>query len=103
MARVVVSSNADEDTDNIFAYLAARAGRSIAVKYINLFESLYERLADHPASGPHRPVLGQDIRIGVVSPYIVIYRHSQTDDTVTVLRIIHGRQDITRKLLARGG
>ena len=100
MARVVVSSNADADTDSIFAYLTTSTGGSVAAKYISLFESLYERLADHPASGPRRAALGPDIRIGIVSPYIVIYRLSGSDDTVTVLRVVHGRRDIARKLLA---
>lgn len=101
MARIVVSPSADADTDAITAYLAAHAGRSVAGKYISLFEALYGRLADHPASGPRRPALGSDIRIAVVSPYVVIYRHSENDDTVTVLRVVHGRQETTRKLLSR--
>jgi toxin ParE1/3/4 len=44
--------------------------------------------------------LGSNIRIGIVSPYIVIYRHSEGDDTVTLLRIVHGRRKITGKMLA---
>jgi toxin ParE1/3/4 len=47
----------------------------------------------------HRaPALGPNVRIGVVSPYIVIYRHAE--DTVNVLRIVHGRRRITDKLLS---
>jgi toxin ParE1/3/4 len=71
----------------------------IAVKYNELFEKLYERLADHPGSGAPRPALDSHIRIGIVSPYIVIYRHNADDDTVTVLRIVHGRRRISGKLL----
>ena len=40
-----------------------------------------DRLGDHPGSGAARPALGLDIRIGIVSPHIVIYRHSADDDT----------------------
>jgi toxin ParE1/3/4 len=102
MARIIVTRSADADTARIFAYLVASAGRSVAVKYFGLFEALYERFAVHPASGPRRPALGPDIRIGIVSPYIIVYRHRESDDTVTVLRLLHGRQDITRKLLRLG-
>jgi plasmid stabilization system protein ParE len=42
------------------------------------------------------------VRIGIVLPYIVIYRHSARDDTVTILRLVHGYCRISGKLL-RGG
>ena len=47
-----------------------------------------------------RPALGKDIRIGIVLPYIVIYRRREADDTVTVLRVVHGHRNITTKLIS---
>jgi toxin ParE1/3/4 len=47
-----------------------------------------------------RPALGPNVRIGVVTPYIVVYRHTEREDTVTVLRVIHGRRDITEQLIS---
>jgi toxin ParE1/3/4 len=95
MARIIVSASASVDEGEILADLNAKAGLRTAVKYLVHFRTVYDRLADYPASGAPRPALGADIRIGVVSPYIVIYRHSADDDTVTVLRIVHGRRRIT--------
>jgi toxin ParE1/3/4 len=46
-------------------------------------------------------MLGADVRIGVVTPYVVIYRHTELDDTVIVMRLIHGRRDITEHLITR--
>ncbi len=63
-------------------------------------DALYDRLAEHPDSGAPRPGLGTDIRIGIVLPYIVIYRHHEADDIVTVLRVLHGRRNITAKLIS---
>lgn len=100
MARVIVSPSADADTDVILATLVREAGSGTAIKYDRLFDRLYERLTDHPAIGALRPALGQNIRIGIVSPYIIIYRHTAHDDTVTVMRLVHGRRRITGKLLA---
>ncbi len=60
---------------------------------------LYDRLADHPDSGALRPAPGQSIRIGIVSPFIIIYRHTEDSGIVTVLRIVHGRRKITGKML----
>ncbi|MGE0372935.1 MAG: type II toxin-antitoxin system RelE/ParE family toxin [Gammaproteobacteria bacterium] len=101
MARIIIAPEADADTDGIIAYLAANAGGRVAVKYIDLLDRLYERLIDHPASGALRPALGANIRIGIVSPYIVIYRHSAADSTVTILRIVHGRRRISGNLLTK--
>ena len=88
MARVTIAASAATDSAAILHDLNAKAGLPTVVKFRTLFRNLYDRLADHPASGAPRPALGPDIRIGIVSPYIVIYQHSQGSDTVTVLRIV---------------
>jgi len=100
MSRVIIALSADADTDVILGDLAREAGERTAAKYDILFDGLYDRLADHPEIGAPRPALGRNIRIGIVTPYIVIYRHSKHDDTVTVLRIVHGRRRVTGKLLS---
>ena len=99
MARVIITPSADADTAEIIAYLDAKAGHGIAAKYRASFERLYDQLADFPDSGPPRRQVGSKIRIGIVSPYIVIYRHTESDSIVRVLRIVHGSRRITGKLL----
>ena len=98
MARVVIASSADADYAEVITDLAAKAGWRTAAKYDELFERLYDRLADHPHSGAPRPALGRNIRIGIVTPFIVIYRNDDDSDTVTVLRIVHGRRRITGRM-----
>lgn len=102
MARVVVSLLAQADTAIIPGDLAEKAGRRVAAEYAAAFEAVYERLAAHPDSGPPRSALGRDIRIGVVSLYIIIYGRTEANDTVTIFRVVHGRRRITGKLLRRG-
>jgi toxin ParE1/3/4 len=99
MARVVIASSADADYAEIITDLAAKAGWRTATRYDELFERLYDRLAGHPHSGTPRPALGQNIRIGIVTPFIVIYRNDEDSDTVTVLRIVHGRRRITGRMI----
>jgi toxin ParE1/3/4 len=99
MARVVVTEPADADTAEIQAYVEREAGIPTASKYSNSFESLYERLTAHPDSGAPRPALGRHVRIGIVAPYVVIYRHVADDDVVAIIRVVHGSRRITRKLL----
>jgi toxin ParE1/3/4 len=100
MARLVFTESADADSAAIFRYLTTNAGPRTVLKYRSLLNKLYDRLSDHPDSGAPRPALGQNIRIGIVSPYIVIYEHAPDAEFVTVLRIVHGRRRITAKLLA---
>jgi toxin ParE1/3/4 len=83
MARIVIAAAADADSAAILDYLNVKAGKPPVVKYRALFGRLYDRLADHPDSRAPRPTLGPGIRIGVVSPYIVIYRHVEAADNVT--------------------
>jgi toxin ParE1/3/4 len=99
VARVIFTAAADADAASIFDDLYAKAGKPTVVKYRALFKTLYDNLADFPDSGPPRPKVGPQIRIGIVSPYIVIYRHTEADGTVNVLRIVHGSRRITGKLL----
>lgn len=101
MARLVFSTRAYLDIEGILTDLTAKAGRLIALKYDGLFERLYARLATHPGSGAPRPILGEEFRIGVVAPFIVIYRYSTEIDTVTVLRVVDGRRRISGSLLLR--
>jgi plasmid stabilization system protein ParE len=49
----------------------------------------------YPAGGSPRRSLGSDVRVKIV----VFYEH--TAGTVLVLRVLHGRGDITAELLAR--
>jgi plasmid stabilization system protein ParE len=48
------------------------------------------RLTEFPDLGPPRPRLGRGVRIRIVAPSVAIYEHK--NDTVTVLRVLHGRR-----------
>ena len=99
MARVVITAPADADTAEILDYLERKAGRDTAARYSRSFEKLYERLADHPDSGAPRPAFGRHMRIGLVLPYVVIYRHDRAGDVVAVIRVLHGSRKVTRRML----
>ena len=77
--------------------LAAKAGSPVALRYRRDLERLMERLAAFPTSGSPRPKLGAQTRIGVLSPYVLIY--DLRADTVRVLRILDGRRNIRAGVL----
>jgi plasmid stabilization system protein ParE len=39
----------------------------------------------------------------IVYPYVLIYDYGNDDDTVTLLRVLHGRRDVGRMLADRRG
>jgi toxin ParE1/3/4 len=98
MARVVVSSPANADSNEILAYLARVAGPATADKYDALFNDVYDRLAVDPDMYAARPRFGPKIRAAVVAPYLVVYEHT-TPDVVNILRILHGSRRLTRALI----
>jgi toxin ParE1/3/4 len=83
----------------ILSNIAREAGYSVASKYHTLIERLYAKLADYPEGFQTRPKLGPHVRVGIVYPYLVIYRHVRGEDTVSIVRVVDGRRKITRELL----
>jgi toxin ParE1/3/4 len=103
MTRLVVTADAETDTVEILDHLEREASPRIAEEFGRRFRKAIERFVDLPEAGPPRPALGKDIRIAIVFPYILIYEYVPQGDTVTLLRIVHGRRNITGKLLNRTG
>ena len=101
MARIVVTASADADTAFILGDLAAKAGVNVAARYYADIDTLYRRLERFPESGSPRPALGRLVRIGFVSPYNVIHEYIKFDDEGTIMRIVHARRRITRRMLNR--
>ena len=99
MARVVVTEHAKRDVRKIISDLNRRAGYSVASRYAADFKNVYRNLAQFPDSGPPRPALGPVARVKFVYPYVIIYDHDAK--RVTVLRVLHGRRDITVDLISR--
>jgi toxin ParE1/3/4 len=99
MTRLVVTADAERDASEIISFLVREAGPAVAADYVSRFRFTLERLVELPETGAPRPSLGPNARIGIVSPYILIYDFVRGDDDLVLLRILHGRRNITRDLL----
>jgi len=99
VARILVTETADADTADIISYLNLKAGYEVAAKYVAAFEEVYERLTAYPRSGPSRPILGPQVRINIVSPFVIIYEYTEANDLVAILRILHGHRKMSARLL----
>lgn len=99
MTQVVVSPEGRDDLLPIATYLAAVAGAATADRWDRKFWTAIDSIAEFPGSGAPRPALGDDTRIVVVHPYVLIYQHARGSDTVYVLRVVHGRRNISKDIL----
>jgi toxin ParE1/3/4 len=99
MTRLVVTADAEADTSSILDYLEREGSPRIAENYGRRFRAAIVRFVDLPETGPLRPALGQNVRVAIVFSYVLIYEYVPQDYTVTLLRVLHGRRNITRELL----
>ena len=102
MARVSLSSQARRDLFSILATLSDAAGPRTARKYDTEFKRVVRRLTRFPGIGAPRPQLGAETRIVTVAPFVVFYDGGPKSRMIHVLRILHGRRNITPRLVARG-
>jgi plasmid stabilization system protein ParE len=101
MTRLVVTADAEADTNDILTYLEEKAGPLVAVKYGHRFRLTLQRVVEMPETGAPRPALGPNVRISIVYPYLLIYDYPARGDILTLLRILHGRRNISRDMLKR--
>jgi toxin ParE1/3/4 len=99
MPRLVVSPEASGDIDDILVWLEREAGKAVALRYAERFRAAFSQLMAFPDIGARRPKLHAAMRIWAIAPYVVFYRSSPDSETVTVLRILHGRRDVSERLL----
>lgn len=101
MIEVVIAPEARDDLLAIVTYLAEVAGSQTASRWHDALWSAIDGIADFPGAGAPRPSLGKHVRINVVAPYIVVYEHGPGSAQDFVLRVLHGRRDVTRRLLGK--
>jgi toxin ParE1/3/4 len=101
MTRLVVRPIAIDDFDTIVQHLDDTADHAIADRYRKEFQAKLRFVAEHPKAAERRPKLGKDARLTSVPPYLIIYDYDEKADVAVVLRILHSRRNITRKLVNR--
>lgn len=97
MARLRFSPVAEHDLAKISDDISAAAGERVALRFMRGLETSLRNLEDFPRMGRPRPRIGAGVRSWAFPPYVAFYRLN--DDAVEVIRLIHGRRRITRKLV----
>ena len=102
MKSVELSPQARRDLFSILAHLMDVAGARTADTYDIAFKDVVVRLGHFSGTGTPRPDLGPETRVTSVDPYLIFYDGGPKNETVHVLRIVHGHREITPDLVARG-
>jgi len=76
----------------IWAYIAENSSKIVANRFLGKLTATCEQLLTFPLAHPERPQLGAGLRVVFHGPYAIYYRPD--NNTVTVVRILHGARDL---------
>jgi toxin ParE1/3/4 len=91
MAKYIVTREAEDDIDEILAYIAADNFEA-ALRLYNRFLELFEILADNPGAGRERSELKEGMRSFPEGNYLIFYR--TWAGKISITRVLHGARDL---------
>src|SRR6185312_1880498 len=89
--KVRLTFEAEADLEGIGDRIAER-NPARAVTYVREIRESCLRIGELPHAWPPRPQWGEGIRITIHGKYVIVHR--VRDETVQVLRIVHGARDL---------
>lgn len=92
MARYLLTSEADQDLENVFDYTEEHFGLDQALKYIYELETLFELLCDNNKLGRERSEIKQGLRSFNKESHIIFYRIASGQ--VIIIRVLHASRDM---------
>ena len=87
--------SAIRDLDDIWFHIALD-DEPAATRLVERIARSVARLGDFPLSGPARPDIASDAHSLTVGNYLLLYRVGE--DSVDIVRVLHGAREITRLL-----
>jgi len=91
MMRVLIRPKADDDLEEIYAWIA-RDDPAAAERHIRRLVAAALGLRHYPERGTARPEIGEGARSLVVVRYLILYRICE--NFVEIVRFIHGARDL---------
>ncbi|MBX9644217.1 MAG: type II toxin-antitoxin system RelE/ParE family toxin [Novosphingobium sp.] len=90
-----LAAEAVADLDAIFEYIA-EDNPLRAVSFVDEIIGCFDVITERPLSYPARDDLAPGLRSGLHRPYLILF--SINDDTVDIVRVIHGARDVAQHL-----
>ena len=97
MSRFVLSPAARADLEQIWEYTCARWDYDQAEQYLREIQRAIERVADNPMIGRACDEVRAGYRKHAVGSHVVYYRIVSVE-VIDVVRILHQRMDVDRRL-----
>ncbi len=72
----------------------------VATRFLVAIEATFEPVRYFPLAAPSRDHLAPGLRVTFHGPYAIYYR--VVEDTIVIIRVVHGARDIAA-IVARGG
>jgi toxin ParE1/3/4 len=94
--QIIFTEAASRDLDEIGDYVDRMAGPAVAKRLVDDVIKAAETLRTMPTRQRERTELRAGLRSVSVSDYMIFYR--VRDDTVSIVRVLHGSRNITAKL-----
>ncbi len=94
--RIAYAEAARTDLVEIGGYLRETAGDAIAERFIEQIIAVVNSLETSPRRHRERPEFSAGLHTTGVQKYLIFYRVTQ--DTVTIVRVLHGARNITAEL-----
>lgn len=91
MSRAIITPEAEEDIDEIIAYIASDNFDASVAFYDRLIE-LFQTLANNPEAGRTRPDLEHGLRSFPFRNYLIFYRIWA--GRVAISRVLHSARDL---------
>jgi toxin ParE1/3/4 len=97
MPGFVLSPEAESDLESIWNYVFRESGSpSVAYAFVERIAERFWTLASHPYLGRRRDEdLSPGLRSHVAENHVIFYR-IDTDDAVSIVRVLHGSRDMPR-------
>ncbi len=87
-----LSSQADQDLEEIYDYTKQEFCHKQAVKYLSGFEELFQKLIQNPHMGHERLEIKEVLRSIPKDSHVVFYRIRSGH--IRIVRILHARKDL---------
>jgi len=94
MPHVVRSVQSERDALSIWLYVAEHGSVNAADRVIDHLDQAIQRIAEIPTLGRVRDDIDPSLRSYLVHSYLIFYR--VVDQTVEIVRIIHGARSLPR-------
>jgi toxin ParE1/3/4 len=91
MAKYIVTREAEEDIDEIIAYIAADNFEAAVIWYDRLLD-LFRMLGENPYAGRLRAELQDELRCFPEQNYLIFYR--KWAEKIAITRVLHSARDL---------